>query len=145
MVSTADGATWSVTSPCPSTAPATQLSAASAPTSGRDGVWVVCSSPGRSAVVVSLDAGVHWRPVAAPEGSFTLAARSADSAIAVHDGTVVGLRRGSEPSAVSAVPVHGVVFRRVHQPGHRIRHQADGRMWRSGDGGRTWSAYVVMQ
>jgi hypothetical protein len=144
VVVTADGATWSVTSPCPSTAPATQLSASSDPTSGRDGVWVVCSSPGRSTtVVVSLDAGIHWRAVAAPEGSFTLAARSADSAIAVDDGTVVSLRRGSEPTAVSAVPVHGVVFAGFTNPDTGYVIGADGRMWRSGDGGRTWSAYAV--
>lgn len=143
VVVSGDGSNWSVESPCPAPAPAAQLSTAADPASSTDALWLMCSSRRASLVKVTLDSGVHWASVQAPRGRMILAARSTDSSLAVTDGAVTLLRPGSPPVPLAAVPVRNAVFAGFTNPKTGYVIGADGRMWRSGDAGRTWSDYSV--
>jgi photosystem II stability/assembly factor-like uncharacterized protein len=125
--------------------PAAQLSTTADSSSGTHALWLVCSSGHASQVKVTLDDGRNWTSVQAPAGSFTLAARSPDSAVAVTDGSVELLRPGSPPARLSTLQVSGVVFAGFTNSDTGYVIGADGRMWRSADAGRTWAAYTVHQ
>ncbi len=143
VVVSVDGSSWSLRSPCPSSAPATQLSTAADPASATDALWVVCSAPSRSVVKVTVDSGINWTTVQAPAGPITLAARSWDSSVAVTNGDVELLRTGSAPTRLASLPTRNTVFAGFTNPSTGYIIEADGRMWRSGDAGSDWADYSV--
>jgi hypothetical protein len=143
VVVSGDGTNWNVESPCPSPAPASQLSTAADPTSSTDGLWLVCSSHRTSLIKVTLDSGIHWMKVQAPAGSAILAARSTDSSVAVTDGVVELLRPGYAPVHLADVPVRNAVYAGFTNAETGYIIEADGGMWRTGNAGKTWSDYSV--
>ena len=143
VVVSGDGSNWNVESPCPPPTPATQLSTAADPASSTDALWLVCSSPSTSQVRLTLDSGIHWTKVRTPAGSAILAARSTDSSVAVTDGAVELLRPGFAPVHLADVPVRNAVYAGFTNPETGYIIEADGRMWRTGNAGKTWSDYSV--
>ncbi len=135
MVSTDGARSWVSVSPCGGQS-AEQLSTV------EGALWVVCGSGAATTASVTTD-GVHWSTTSTPSHPFTLAARTPDTALAVSDGSVELLQTGAAPVTISRPPVQDVVFAGFTNPDAGYVIDADGRMWRTSDGGAFWYQYAV--